>query len=487
MLPLPQPSMGSLAMPRTNEKDHHLKLHFNTWVFRKRWPKDVREYVRETEFIKSLQTKNLHTARLERDVLLADCNKVIHILRSDDSKARQQELLLFRKRWSERNPEDDDLLKDQIFSRAVDLNIDGGMDVLLKEYKKDPTAPSYDYALKRLGVLESVNDYIQIATHQKDPSTATIYYLNEWISWRKKDVIPKTVDDGKAVVLKFSNDFPNLDDVASHQVRRWFENKRHELSASRRKKIKGHLVSYWKFLQRNLDAPVVPEDVDPFAKVEFPKVKRSEQKEKWQPFPRLGEEIVEIMEVVQAKRDFQVWKMMFVMMYSGLRPEEVARLKKDNVHLENQNEEWFFVPFEDTKSPAGERNVPIHPKLVDFMGLQSEVPGAKGSPYLLPDINSQNKYGIRSDNVNKRFGRIKKGLGYGKKHVLYSIRKSVITTLHQANVSGSDVVPYIVGHEPPVFTLQTYSGGASMEQKRVGINKLQYPDFDHDFWLEEYQ
>ena len=53
---------------------------------------------------------------------------------------------------------------------------------------------------------------------------------------------------------------------------------------------------------------------------------------------------------------------------------------------------------------------------------------------------------------------------------------------HQAGIS-SDVIPDVVGHEHTSFSLSVYSGGASMEQKREAIAKLQYPDFDHDWWM----
>ena len=129
-------------MPRTSH-NHHLKLHYNTWVFRFRWPKDTREHTRQTEFIKSLQTTNLHTAKLERDVALAYCKRVVHVLRSKDSKARQEELVLFRNRWSENSLLHDDVLQEQIFARAVDLNVAGGMDALKEEHKKWPSAPNF--------------------------------------------------------------------------------------------------------------------------------------------------------------------------------------------------------------------------------------------------------------------------------------------------------------------------------------------------------
>ena len=86
------------------------------------------------------------------------------------------------------------------------------------------------------------------------------------------------MNDGKAIVLKFAEDFPTVDSVNARDVWRWFDNKRHginKLGVSRRRKIKGQLASYWGYLQKNLAVPIVPEDVHPFADVKFPKKKKT--------------------------------------------------------------------------------------------------------------------------------------------------------------------------------------------------------------------
>ena len=87
---------------------------------------------------------------------------------------------------------------------------------------------------------------------------------------------------------------------------------------------------------------------------------------------------------------------------------------------------------------------------------------------------SNNKYNIRSDPLGKKFGRVKKKLGFGPKHVLYSIRHTVITIMDQAGIATS-VIADTVGHEQSSFTKRVYSGGSSMEQKREAINCISYP------------
>ena len=92
--------------------------------------------------------------------------------------------------------------------------------------------------------------------------------------------------------------------------------------------------------------------------------------------------------------------------------------------------------------------------------------------YVLSGL-SVNKYGDRSNAVGKRFGRLKKDLDFGKKHVFHSIRKTVVTILENAGVP-ENVVADIVGHEKTTMTYGLYSGGLSLVVKHEGLNKLAY-------------
>ena len=426
-------------MPKTSTHKY-LKLHHNKWVFRFAWPKDVQKYVRETEFIRSTGTTNLHEALIKRDVFEAECKKALYYFRSDDEKVREQELLDFRKKWSKAPVIEDekgfvskeaDDLEEEIFARAVDIHVEGGMDELLKEHKKDAAAPSYNDALSRLGKLKSVNDYIRLASNQKELSTTLVHYLNEWVSWRKNDVIPKTVDDGKSVVLKFAKDFPTLNDVNHHDVGRWFEKLRigagtKKLGSKRRRTIKSHLVSYWKFLQRNLEMPVVPRDVNPFSDIEFPSLKNRKQgvmHESWKHFPDMTEDVVRIMNALQEKEDRDLWILCFISMFTGMRPEEIAQSKKHEIHIGRSDRSYIHIPRENTKSDAGLRDVPIHSELLPLIKeltywypdeqrearerFDKEHKIGKFHPdaneYLIEGIVSNSKYGIRSDPLSQRF------------------------------------------------------------------------------------
>jgi integrase len=505
-------------MPKFS-KNPYLKRDYNTWIFRFPWPKDVQQYVGQTEFIKSTQTKNLHEAEFQRDVWLAECKKSVHVLRTGGEASRHEELLHFRRRWAEapvvvddeyeeHHLTDEEDLEEEIFARAVELNLKGGMAALLEEYKKEPAAPSYDYALKRLGAYKRVHDYIRLATNQETVSTSLTQYLMEWVNWRKNDVVLKTVDDGKAVVLKFAKEFPTVDHVDVHNVGRWFEKLRvgdsktgtGKLGTARRKKIKGHLVSYWRFLQRNLATPIVPRDVDPFIEIVFPSKKHQKinPEETWKHFPNLADDAVMWMNVWQERGDkykekgrtknfrdaTDLWTLMFISMYTGMRPEEIALAKKADVKITLEkdviNGAYIHVPREQTKTDAGVRDIPIHTDLHNLMYYLVKDQDKK-NPFLIEGLISNNKYGIRSDPVLKRFSYLKEKMGYGSEVVLYSFRKTVITMLQQADVS-SDIIPYLVGHEPESFSLRAYGGGPTYLQKISALHNLKYPDFNYDWF-----
>ena len=88
-----------------------------------------------------------------------------------------------------------------------------------------------------------------------------------------------------------------------------------------------------------------------------------------------------------------------------------------------------------------------------------------------------NKFGERSASIGKRFGRLKKGLGFDSTKVFHSIRKTVVTQLEQAGVPES-VTADIVGHEKKTITYGLYSGGSSLKQKLEAINKINYKKTD---------
>ena len=150
--------------------------------------------------------------------------------------------------------------------------------------------------------------------------------------------------------------------------------------------------------------------------------------------------------------------------YTGARIEELCSLT-----VETSAGEVFTIT--DSKTTAGIRQIPIHPALAP---LVKRLRKASRDGFLIPST-AAGQYGVRSDPLSKRFGRLKEALGFTPGHVFHSIRKTVATQLEQAGVSEG-IAADILGHEKKTLSYGLYSSGSSMEQKAAALVKMSYPD-----------
>jgi len=150
--------------------------------------------------------------------------------------------------------------------------------------------------------------------------------------------------------------------------------------------------------------------------------------------------------------------------YTGARIEEICSLKKVQVNLQKNT-----IQVINAKTDAGNRVIPIHRELrKDLKNLLTN----DIDEYVIPNL-SFNKYKDRSNAIGKKFGRLKKLLGYGDRYVFHSIRKTVTTQLENANVN-ENITADILGHEKPRITYGQYSGGATLKVKEEALSHLTY-------------
>lgn len=188
--------------------------------------------------------------------------------------------------------------------------------------------------------------------------------------------------------------------------------------------------------------------------------------ESYEPFTR--KQVEELHTKAKDKGDTALADLIVFAAFTGCRLEEIGRISIDSTVFVEGIPIAFKI--QQAKTSAGIREVPIHPKLAPLYRKLLEAAPAHGG-YLFEGGN--NKYGNRLDSLSKRFGRLKKAAKYGPEHVFHSVRKCTTTELHQAGVS-IEVLPALLGHENPSFTLNVYSSGPSFEQKKEAINKLQF-------------
>ena len=247
--------------------------------------------------------------------------------------------------------------------------------------------------------------------------------------------------------------------------------KKGNLSASSVNRIVKSNRNFFKYLQT---VEIIPEHlISPYTVPnEFKVSKRPNSKsvhktQSWINFE--DHEVVNLYQEALVRGEETLAQLIKIAAYTGARIEEICSLKKAQVNLQKNS-----IQIINAKTNAGNRVVPIHKELkTDLKNLlKNDV-----DEYVIPNLTF-NKYGDRSNAIGKKFGRLKKLLGYGDRYVFHSIRKTVTTQLENANVN-ENITADILGHEKPRITYGQYSGGATLKVKEVALSLLAY-DFSQE-------
>ena len=284
-------------------------------------------------------------------------------------------------------------------------------------------------------------------------------HLDEWMSTSRATA--KTQDMQRSDVNRFGRGFRLVQDVTRPEVRRWITKLMNEdgLTPKTVQRVLSALRGYWRYLQ---SIGVAGEDDEPFSKLDVARQnKRMAPRSARQPFE--PSEVVQLLNTAIEQGEGKLADLIRLGMWTGCRIEELCALKVEQVEAD-----YFSV--HDAKTAAGWRDVPIHKELASIM---DRLIADSGDGYVLSGL-SENKYGDRSNNIGKRFGKLKTAQGFGRQHVFHSLRKTVITILENAGVA-ENVVADIVGHEKTTMTYGLYSGGVTLKVKRAALGELAYP------------
>jgi integrase len=148
--------------------------------------------------------------------------------------------------------------------------------------------------------------------------------------------------------------------------------------------------------------------------------------------------------------------------HTGCRIEELCSLKLANVTAESLN-------IVDAKTEAGIREIPIHK---DIRQLVARLRDTSTDEYLISGLTF-NMYDDRSNAIGKRFGRLKRKLGFGRQHVFHSFRNTLARKLEEEGVP-ENIAARTVGHKLKTMTYGLYSGGVSLKVKQEAIDKVSY-------------
>lgn len=317
-----------------------------------------------------------------------------------------------------------------------------------------------------------------IELQRTDPRMAQIFYdiatgrsfplregFEPWLESLRGES-PKTIDMKRTDIDRFIQRFPYSTDVTKKGLRVWITQMQTEqnLKPATINRMLSFCRGFWRYLHEtgkleDLEGVFTDLNVGSKAKTKAAKA------EKRQHFT--AKDCVRLLDAAATeKEDRPLARLIWLGMWTGCRIEELCSLKCSSVA-----EESFTV--EDAKTAAGNRIVPIHSRL---MLLVTHLVQTSSDDYLIEGL-SLNKYNDRSNAIGKRFGRLKKELGFRPQYVFHSIRKTVATELENAGVPEG-VSSDILGHQKNTMTYGLYSGGNGLKVMQDAIEKLAYPISD---------
>lgn len=406
----------------------------NTWYATLHVPEDVRHKIGKSKFFESLKTTDKRAAEPRRDALIAKWKAQIAEARGQ-SDPFLEAALMWRKEYAENEHP-----------------------IVVREFIEEEAKKVAERQGPEVG-----KTFYALATGIQTPMDA---FYSDWASHLTQ--APKTIDQMKKDVRRMIDKFVSVEAVTKPAVMEWVKElmkdtpTRQGYSYSSLDRMFKFCRNFWRYLQEIEKAD--PEK-QPFVLPSFAK-KANGSKTKgadgWEPFE--PSEVVTLLDAATEKEDHELADLIRLGMYSGARIEELCALKVTDCTDE-------VLKITDSKTDAGIRRVPLHSELVEVVKRLKE---ASKDGYLLSGLTF-NKYGDRSNAIGKRFGRLKKSLGFPDKKVFHSIRKTVVTLLEDAGVS-ENLTADIVGHEKPRITYGLYSGGHSVERMKEAIEKVRYPN-----------
>ena len=421
------------------DKTKHLVRRYNIYFVELIVPKEVRHILNRTKFSKSTGTNDVKTAQVLANLFVLNWKNEI-------KRARMK-------------------ADDPIIDSAIEL------EKLLK------------YQTNKDSIKDVIDDEVwKLRHHQENHELADTFeriatgkqkYLKNLVGdWEeaqeKKGLVKKTIDQMKSDIELLVEHFPTANYLNGKNIENWIEylGIYGKLTPSSINRVVGSGRSFFKFLKSEKEIPKT--EIDPFVVPEKyrisskPNSKSPNKVKSWLPYE--DSEVIKLHSAAVNKKDHTLANLIQIGAYTGGRIDEICSITCKDIDLDKK-----FLKVKDSKTVAGNRQIPIHSKLLPLI---KKLIKESSDGYLLSGLTF-NKYKNRSNAVGKRFGRLKTELGFGKQYVFHSIRKTLVTKLENAGVL-ENLAAEIAGHEKPRITYGLYSGGFTIETKRKALQKISY-------------
>ena len=368
------------------------------------------------------------------------------------------EFLAFQEKWYEQGEDLSLEKKIERFNDWVRLN------KVIHQYKITHGLPvSLDSITEIKSILDDPKNY-----KIKSPFTKSRLDTFSTYQREQKGIIEKTIDMHVSRLEKLKDWLEAQNhEISFKAVNLWMESLV-DITPKTKKQYLFSGQSFWKWAMKNDDGfkTQFKDLVPPFEKHEF-EVNRMEKRTK---LKRKAFTIADVKTLYLACKETKnreiLTDLFLIGAHSGARIEEICQLRKEDV-IDDEGVLSFDVY--KSKTEAGVRYTPVHPVIKPIIERLIK----ESTDGFLIKSPAGNKYGIRSDAYSKQFGRLKTACGYNEQFVFHSLRATMITQLHRADVPPITIAA-MIGHETGTVTFDVYGKGPSPQQKLAAISKIDY-------------
>lgn len=286
-------------------------------------------------------------------------------------------------------------------------------------------------------------------------------FTTEWIAAEFATNKPRTRTEAAKAARLSAQWFPTTDDWNIANRNKWLQSETRNRKSVQ--KDVGYLRSFFLYLQNNFY--VDSGTTNPFAKdsISYPKhLKKPGEKERR---PATKEEVSVFLRAAKSKGDDELYWFIVVGAATGMRIAEIGAAIESDLQDKDQIKCIRVKANAKTKASSS-RLIPL--------------------PNFLCD-QQWPKQPLNDKAVGKRFGRLKRSLGFGDDLVFHSIRKTFATVCEQQGINEG-VAADLLGHEKQTMTYGLYSGGSSVTQKKTVVDIIDaYLDLEVQFFDLENQ
>jgi integrase len=426
-----------------------LEKKYNAWYVRKRIPADVRSHFDgKATLFQNLETTKYAIAVDRAPKVLHNWNQLIQLAR----KKNRGEIIdldeaveVAKKKIASFKDEERGLT-----SVIYDMNLDKNLD----NENFDP---------------EQEKEQVKLVGLASKVMTPFTKYVDEWIE-DYGYTFANGYEGKRLVKLRFSKKFKYFETISVEALKAYIKERTDGSDGARVwsdrsvEKNMSYVKQYWNWCLDN-DLITTPNPID------VPRLMQKKNNTKSQRL-KTKKEANHAYTVEECWRlhktaeltDQSLADIIILSMYTGCRINELATLT-----LENVTEDRFLL--EDTKTDAGDRGIPIH---TDIQQTVERLKQTSNDGYLLSGLSARNATGNRSKAISKRFGRLKRSLGFeDKKHTFHSFRATLASRFQSAGVKEL-FAARVLGHAAGGMTYGLYAGDLDFDEKVKAMAKVKY-------------